>query len=145
MRQPCLDRGEWFPSYQPPHWEARQTDTGQDDGWLGVYSRAGAIAEDRGMQLAQALIETHCHVSAFFRRSNEEYKIRIPFLKEGIDVGDNAVDALAPGRRPEHVRRLNEAGVRVGQAPRAAASSNGASGRTAICARAASIGTVWPR
>jgi MEDS: MEthanogen/methylotroph, DcmR Sensory domain len=65
------------------------------------------------MQLAHTLIETHCHVCAFFQRSNEEYKILVPFLKEGVDMGDKAVDILNPARRPEHVRRLTEAGVPV--------------------------------
>jgi hypothetical protein len=65
------------------------------------------------MQLAQTLIETRCHICAFFQRSDEEYKILIPFLKEGIDVGDKAVDILNPARRSEHVRRLAEAGVPV--------------------------------
>jgi MEDS: MEthanogen/methylotroph, DcmR Sensory domain len=65
------------------------------------------------MQLAQTLIETRCHVCTFFQRSNEEYKILIPFLKEGIDVGDKVVEILSPTSRPEHVRRLTEAGVRV--------------------------------
>jgi hypothetical protein len=65
------------------------------------------------MRLAQTLIETRCHVCAFFQGSHEEYKIVIPFLKEGIDTGDKAVEILNPARRPEHVRRLSEAGVPV--------------------------------
>jgi len=65
------------------------------------------------MQLAQTLIETRCHVCAFFQRPNEEYKILIPFLKEGIDMGDKAVEMLDPARRSEHLRRLTEAGVPV--------------------------------
>ena len=63
------------------------------------------------MRLAQTLIETRCHVCAFFQRSNEEYKILVPFLKEGIDAGDRAVEFLNAASRPEHVRRLTEAGV----------------------------------
>ena len=65
------------------------------------------------MQLAQTLVETRCHVCAFFQRSHEEYKILIPFLKEGIDTGGKAVEILNPAHRPEHVRRLTEAGVPV--------------------------------
>lgn len=65
------------------------------------------------MQLAQTLIETRCHVCAFFQRANEEYKILIPFLKEGIDMGDKAVEILNPTQRSEHVRRLTEASVPV--------------------------------
>jgi hypothetical protein len=65
------------------------------------------------MQLATTLIETRCHVCAFFRGSNEEYKVLIPFLREGINTGDKAVEILKPAHRPEHVRRLTEAGVPV--------------------------------
>ena len=65
------------------------------------------------MQLAQTLIETRCHVCAFFQRSNEEYPILIPFLKEGVETGDTVVEILDPAHRSEHVRRLTEAGVPV--------------------------------
>jgi MEDS: MEthanogen/methylotroph, DcmR Sensory domain len=65
------------------------------------------------MRLARTLIETRCHVCAFFQRSNEEYSILIPFLKEGIDAGDKAVEILNASSRAEHVRRLSEAGVAV--------------------------------
>jgi hypothetical protein len=68
------------------------------------------------MQLAHTLIETDCHVCAFFQRSNEEYKILVPFLKEGVDMGDKALDMLNPARRTEHVRRLTEAGMPVKRA-----------------------------
>ena len=65
------------------------------------------------MELAQSLIEKGCHVCAFFQRPNEEFKILIPFLKEGVETGDKVVEILDPTRRPEHVRRLTEAGVPV--------------------------------
>ncbi len=38
------------------------------------------------IQLAHTLIETRCHVCAFFQRSNEEYKILVPLLQEGVDM-----------------------------------------------------------
>jgi hypothetical protein len=65
------------------------------------------------MQLARTIIESRCHVCAFFQRPDQEYKMLIPFLKEGIEAGDTAVEILNPARRPEHVRRLTEAGVPV--------------------------------
>jgi len=73
----------------------------------GCHGGAGAV------QLAKTIIDTRCHVCAFFRGSNEEYKTLIPFLKEGLDLGDKAVEILEPARRPEHVRRLTEAGIAV--------------------------------
>ena len=68
------------------------------------------------MRLAQTLFETRCHVCAFFQRPNEEYRLLVPFLKEGIDAGDKVVEFLKATRRPEHVRRLTEAGVSVRRA-----------------------------
>jgi hypothetical protein len=65
------------------------------------------------MQLAQTLIETRCHVCAFFQRSSEEYPILVPFLKEGVETGDTVVEILDPAHRSEHLRRLTEAGVPV--------------------------------
>jgi hypothetical protein len=65
------------------------------------------------MQLAETLIESGRHVCGFFQRSNEEYRILVPFLKEGIDAGGKVVEILNPARRPEHVRRLTDVGVPV--------------------------------
>lgn len=65
------------------------------------------------MQPARTLIEARGHVCAFFQPSNDEYKVLIPFLKEGVDMGDKAVEILNPARRHEHVRRLTQAGVPV--------------------------------
>jgi hypothetical protein len=68
------------------------------------------------MQLAQTLIETRCHVCAFFHQSNEECKILVPFLKEGIDAGDRAVEFVNAESQPDHIRRLTEAGAPVKRA-----------------------------
>src|SRR5882757_5396885 len=80
---------------------------------LPAHSRTAVVVAEEAVQLAKTIIDTRCHVCAFFNGSNEEYKILIPFLKEGLDLGDTAVEILAPAGRLEHVRRLTEAGVAV--------------------------------
>jgi len=51
------------------------------------------------------------HVCAFFGSDEEEYRVLLPFMKEGIDRGDRAVHVVSPGQRADHLRRLAAAGV----------------------------------
>jgi hypothetical protein len=46
------------------------------------------------------LIEKGCHVCAFLQRPNEEFKILIPFLKEGVETRDKVVEMLDPPIAP---------------------------------------------
>src|SRR5262249_45566307 len=48
----------------------------------------------------------------------EEYRVLLPFIKEGFDQGDRAFHLVDPRHRPEHLRRLEEAGIDVAEAER---------------------------
>ena len=61
--------------------------------------------------LARSRLNCRCHVCAFFHSREDEYKILIPFMKEGLDAGDRAVQIIAADRRAEQIRRLTETGV----------------------------------
>ena len=61
--------------------------------------------------LARSRLNYRCHVCAFFHSREDEYKILIPFVKEGLDAGDKAVQIIAADRRAEQIRRLTETGV----------------------------------
>src|ERR1700724_2171858 len=61
--------------------------------------------------VARSQLNYRCHVCAFFHSREDEYKILIPFMKEGLDVGDRAVQIIAADRRAEQIRRLTETGV----------------------------------
>jgi hypothetical protein len=41
--------------------------------------------------LARSRLNYRCHVCAFFHSREDEYKILIPFMREGLDAGDRAV------------------------------------------------------
>jgi MEDS: MEthanogen/methylotroph, DcmR Sensory domain len=47
----------------------------------------------------------------FFYSREDEYKILIPFMKEGLDAGDRAVQIIGADRRAEQIQRLTETGV----------------------------------
>ena len=51
------------------------------------------------------------HVCAFFNNDEEEYRIVLPFIKDGLKSGDKAVHVLNPEQRQDHLQRLAAAGI----------------------------------
>lgn len=51
------------------------------------------------------------HVCAFFNSADEEYRVLLPFIKDGFASGDKAVHVVKPEHRADHLRRLVEAGI----------------------------------
>lgn len=58
------------------------------------------------------------HVCAFFNSKDEEYRVLLPFIREGFDHGDKGFHIVNESHRPEHRRRLREAGIPVDEAER---------------------------
>jgi len=65
------------------------------------------------IRLAGALLDQYRHVCAFFHTPDEEYRVLLPFIKDGIDQGEKAFHIIDPMLRPEHLRRLEEATINV--------------------------------
>ena len=51
------------------------------------------------------------HVCAFFSNDDEEYRVLLPFIKEGLERDDKAIHVVNPQQREEHLRRLASAGI----------------------------------
>ena len=51
------------------------------------------------------------HVCAFFNSADEEYRVLMPFIKDGFQCGHKAVHVVNPGRRHDHLQRLTAAGI----------------------------------
>src|SRR5271167_4396040 len=51
------------------------------------------------------------HVCAFFNNDEEEYRVLLPFIKDGLQTGDKAVHVLNPAQRQDHLKRLTAAGI----------------------------------
>jgi hypothetical protein len=51
------------------------------------------------------------HVCAFFANDDEEYRVLLPFIQEGLSCGDKAVQVINPGARQEHLQRLAAVGI----------------------------------
>jgi hypothetical protein len=51
------------------------------------------------------------HVCAFFNSDDEEYRVLLPFIKDGFKCGDKAVHVVNPDQRPDHLQRLAAVGI----------------------------------
>jgi len=51
------------------------------------------------------------HVCAFFHNADEEYRVLLPFIKDGFECGDKAVHVVSPHRRSDHLKRLSAIGI----------------------------------
>lgn len=51
------------------------------------------------------------HVCAFFTSDEEEYRVLLPFILEGLACGDKAVHVVHPEQHTEHLARLAAAGL----------------------------------
>ena len=68
---------------------------------------------NRAIHLAGTTLDRYRHVCAFFHTRDEEYKILLPFIKEGIERHEKAFHIVDPALRHDHVHRLEEAGIDV--------------------------------
>ena len=51
------------------------------------------------------------HVCAFFNSADEEYRVLLPFIKDGFQCGHKAIHVVNPDQRQDHLQRLAEAGI----------------------------------
>ena len=76
------------------------------------------MSHPKQVRLAGSVLDRSRHVCAFFHGKEEVYRVLLPFIKEGFDQGDRAFHIVEPRHRPEHLRRLQEAGIPVAEAER---------------------------
>jgi len=70
------------------------------------------------VRLAGALSNRPRHICAFFNGRDEEYRVMLPFIKEGFDQGHRAFHVVDSRRPAEHLRVLEESGIDVDRAQR---------------------------
>jgi hypothetical protein len=51
------------------------------------------------------------HVCAFFNSAYEEYRVLLPFIKDGFQCGHKAIHVVNPDQRQDHLHRLDAAGI----------------------------------
>ncbi len=76
------------------------------------------MKEDEPPRLAGAHLDHPRHVCAFFNSEDEEYRVLLPFIKDGFVLGHKAVHVVSPHRHDRHVDRLATAGIDTADAKR---------------------------
>ncbi len=51
------------------------------------------------------------HVCAFFNNDEEEYRVLLPFIRDGFHCDQKAIHVVNPHQRADHLRRLAEVGI----------------------------------
>jgi len=65
------------------------------------------------IRFAGSVLGAQRHVCAFFHSSEEEYRVLLPFIKEGFECSEKAFHIVDPKLREEHLQRLASAGIDV--------------------------------
>ncbi len=60
---------------------------------------------------AGSLLDETRHVCAFFNSDDEEYRVSLPFIRDGFQCGHKAIHVVNPDQRRSQLQRLNEAGI----------------------------------
>ena len=63
------------------------------------------------IRFAGSILGEKRHICAFFHNPEEEYRVLLPFIKEGFERGEKAFHIVDPKLREEHLRRLESAGI----------------------------------
>jgi len=63
------------------------------------------------ISLAGSKLHETRHVCAFFNSDDEEYRVLLPFIKDGFECGDKAVHVVNPDQHHDHLQRLAVAGI----------------------------------
>ncbi len=63
------------------------------------------------ISLAGSQLGSVRHVCALFNSDEEEYRVLLPFIKDGFERGDKAVHVVNPHQRSEHLQRLSATGI----------------------------------
>lgn len=76
------------------------------------------MPQSQEVRLAGKAIRSSQHVCAFFSSKEEEYRVLMPFIKQGFERGDRAFHVVDPEHRCTHLECLDQAGIQVEDAER---------------------------
>jgi hypothetical protein len=73
------------------------------------------VGEDatQSIRFAGSELGAQRHICAFFHSAEEEYRVVLPFIKDGFECGHKAFHVVDPELRDEHRQRLASAGIDV--------------------------------
>src|SRR5205809_6004693 len=92
-------------------------DKDESQGQAKAEYRGGATADpEQPIRFAGSTLGARRHVCAFFYSADEEYRVLLPFIKEGFDRGEKAFHVIDPKLRERRVHWLGSVGIDVAAA-----------------------------
>jgi hypothetical protein len=76
------------------------------------------VHSEQPIHFANATLGTDRHICAFFHSPDEEYRVLLPFIREGIEREEKAFHIVDPRLMDDHFRRLQSAGIDTDHAAR---------------------------
>ena len=70
-------------------------------------------SSEQPIRFAGSTLGAYRHICAFFHSADEEYRVLLPFIKEGFERGEKAFHIVDPELRGAHIARLQSAGIDV--------------------------------
>ena len=70
------------------------------------------------IMFAGSALAEHRHICAFFNTPEEEYRLTLPFIQDGIQRGEKAFHIVGPQGAETHRKRLEGAGVKFDEVQR---------------------------
>jgi hypothetical protein len=83
---------------------------------LKVISKDSGDEEHESICFAGSELGAQRHICAFFRSAEEEYRVVLPFIKDGFECAHKAFHVVDPKLCEEHRERLAAAGIDVAAA-----------------------------
>ena len=77
----------------------------------GKSRRKSPTEVSHPIHLCGSTLDHRAHVCAFFNNPDEEYRVLLPFVKDGFKSGQKNVYTVDPQMRDEHSQRLASAGL----------------------------------
>jgi len=77
-----------------------------------------SVSSADDVRLAGAKLGPHRHVCAFFHSRDEEYKVLLPFIKEGVDRGEKLFHIVDPKLQHDHRQRMEKVGIETDELER---------------------------
>src|SRR5262249_17177964 len=81
-----------------------------------AWRRRTAASNECPIHVADGVLGNKCHICGFFNGLDEQHRVLRPFIKEGFERGEKAYHIMDPSLREDHLKRLTDAGIDVGQA-----------------------------
>src|SRR5436309_10494535 len=78
---------------------------------------------EQPIRFAGSVLGAKRHICAFFHSPDEEYRVLLPFIKDGFARGEKAFHIVDPKLREAHRRRLESADIDVAAAEKMGSSS----------------------